>query len=441
MGLKMSRKLPLVVILGSTGTGKTKLSLELAKKFNGEIVGADSMQIYKELDIASAKATKEELASAPHHMVNILEPHEKFTVLEYRNQVLPIIDDMFSRSKLPIVVGGTNYYIESILWKLLVDEPGTKVKSEFGKLPNNEHELPSPVLHEKLKNLDPVMAKRLHPNNKRKIIRSLEVLYQKGITHSQIIEEQGGSSKSGGGLRYDNAIVFWLQCDKDVLDKRLDDRVAKMLEEGLLDELLRFHKLYNEERFKDKTVDADYSKGIFQSIGFKEFHSYLLLQDDEKNTEQGKKILNESLKMLKIATKRYARKQTKWTISRFLARKDRQVPPMYGLDTTNVSEWNENVTKPAFHIVDSFISRKKCDIEPIPMREDLYSIPNTLEETYICEVCKKILVGERQYEVHMKCRKHKMMLAKSKRELKAELVEESEDMANKVLSTRTQQRI
>lgn len=190
LNIKMNPQLPLVVILGSTGSGKTKLSLELATKFGGEIVGADSMQVssfsyfmfsppkktstiqvYKELDIASAKATSEELALVPHHMINILGPEQRFTVLEYRNMVLPILDDIIQRGKLPIIVGGTNYYIESVLWKVLVQEPGEIVRKEGGTLPNDEHQLPSHVLHEKLKKLDPAMAKRLHPNNQRKILR------------------------------------------------------------------------------------------------------------------------------------------------------------------------------------------------------------------------------------------------------------------------------
>ncbi|CAH2014439.1 unnamed protein product [Acanthoscelides obtectus] len=169
IGLK--RNLPLVVILGSTGSGKTKLSLELAQKFDGEIVGADSMQIYKGLDISTAKATPQEQSVAPHHLIDILDPHETFTVTQYRNKALNVIQDILDRNKLPIVVGGTNYYIEALLWKILIDND--QYVNTHGILPHNEHELPSEVLHQKLKDLDPKMAMRLHPNNKRKIIRLL----------------------------------------------------------------------------------------------------------------------------------------------------------------------------------------------------------------------------------------------------------------------------
>lgn len=411
LNIKMNPQLPLVVILGSTGSGKTKLSLELATKFGGEIVGADSMQVYKELDIASAKATSEELALVPHHMINILGPEQRFTVLEYRNMVLPILDDIIQKGKLPIIVGGTNYYIESVLWKVLVQEPGEIVRTGSGMLPNDEHQLPSHVLHEKLKKLDPAMAKRLHPNNQRKILRSLEILYQKGKKHSEIIDEQCTTSKSGGGLRFHNAIVLWLQCNQEVLDQRLNERVDRMINEGLLDELSHFHQLCS-----DNVMQVDYTKGIFQSIGFKEFSPYFLLPEEEKNSDKGEKVLEQCVEVLKLVTRRYARKQTKWTVNRFLARKDRQVPPIYGLDTTDVSKWNDKVSSPACRILESFINKTKCPIEPLP-KQDKESIPNTMEETFKCETCDKILVGTRQWQIHMNSNKHKRVLQSKKRSI------------------------
>ncbi|VEN48898.1 unnamed protein product [Callosobruchus maculatus] len=145
---------------------KTKLSLELAQRFDGEIIGADSMQIYKSLDISTAKATPEEQSVAPHHLIDILDPHETYTVTQYRNRALRVIQDVLDRNKLPIVVGGTNYYIEALLWKILVDND--EFVTTPGILPHNEHELPSEELHQKLKELDPKMANRLHPNNKEK---------------------------------------------------------------------------------------------------------------------------------------------------------------------------------------------------------------------------------------------------------------------------------
>ncbi|KRT85541.1 hypothetical protein AMK59_2458 [Oryctes borbonicus] len=167
----MNWKNPLIIILGATGSGKTKLSLELAQKFNSEIISADSMQLYKGLDIITAKATPQEQKLVPHHLIDILHPHECYTVLDFRNKALEIINDLHMKNKIPIVVGGTNYYIESLLWKILVEDPGNPRISVPGISPNNEHELSSEELHKRLQQLDPNMAKRLHPNNKRKILR------------------------------------------------------------------------------------------------------------------------------------------------------------------------------------------------------------------------------------------------------------------------------
>ncbi|ERL84601.1 hypothetical protein D910_02029 [Dendroctonus ponderosae] len=370
----MSRKLPLVVILGPTGSGKTKLSLEVATKFGGEIIGADSMQ----------------------------------------------------SDKLPVVVGGTNYYIESLLWRILVQNPEEKVLTQTGMLPSNQHELASSVLHEQLKRLDPAMARRLHPNNKRKILRSLEILHQRGKKHSEIIDEQcqTSMSTSGGGLRYDNAVVFWLQCDQDVLNKRLDDRVDKMIEEGLLEELLHFHKVYNQQRLLEGGP-PDYTKGIFQSIGFKEFHSYLILSEAEKTSEVGRKLLQLAIDELKMVTRRYARKQIKWMSNRFLSRKDRQVPPIYALDTSDVAQWTQKVTNPAFRIVESHICGTLSTIEPLPMR-DTVSVPNLLDDSYLCEVCNRIFVGKHQRDIHMNSRKHRKILANKAKQQKLSLASNEE---------------
>ncbi|KAJ8919812.1 hypothetical protein NQ315_006341 [Exocentrus adspersus] len=409
--MTMNSKLPLVIILGATGSGKTRLSLELAKRFSGEIIGADSIQVYKALDIISAKATPAERSVAPHHLINILEPTDAFTVVDYRNKALSCINTVLEKNKLPIVVGGTNYYIESILWKILVEDESFHLKSAIGVLPNNEHELPSEVLHKKLSEVDPGMARRLHPNNKRKIMRSLEVFYQKGRQHSAILDEQHADvegSLSDGGLRFPNSLVLWLRCDQEVLDKRLNERVDGMIQEGLLKELTAFHKLYNSKRISDEKL-PDYTKGIFQSIGLKEFHSYLMLSDEERGGDEGAKKLEEGIGLLKMATRRYARKQNKWITNRFLGRSDRQVPPVYGLDTTDVSLWRESVSSVAEQIVESYVTNKKCTHEALPV-QCVNSVPNCEDYTYTCDICERVFVGELQWRIHQKSNRHRRRL-------------------------------
>ncbi|VEN41559.1 unnamed protein product [Callosobruchus maculatus] len=406
--MTLKRNLPLVVILGSTGSGKTKLSLELAQRFDGEIIGADSMQIYKSLDISTAKATPEEQSVAPHHLIDILDPHETYTVTQYRNRALRVIQDVLDRNKLPIVVGGTNYYIEALLWKILVDND--EFVTTPGILPHNEHELPSEELHQKLKELDPKMANRLHPNNKRKILRALEIIYDKGKKVSDILAEQQSAqdaSPSGGGLRFTNAIVLWLQCSQDILDDRLNKRVDSMVEQGLVNELLDFHHKYN------LGSQPDYTKGIFQAIGFKEFHCYLMLSKEQQASDEGKEELAKAVEQLKLVTRRYAKKQKKWVTNRFLGRSDREVPPVYGLDTSDISKFEDNVTKIAEEIVTSYIEMKPCPHEPLP-KISSRSIPNSLHETYTCSTCDRVFVGQLQWEAHLKSSRHRKRAAKKK---------------------------
>ncbi|XP_024937608.1 tRNA dimethylallyltransferase isoform X2 [Cephus cinctus] len=359
----MSR-VPILVILGATGSGKSRLGIELAQRFSGEIISADSMQVYKGLDIITAKVTKEERAMAPHHMLDICDPLTHCSVVDFRNKALPIMDNLLSTNKLPIIVGGTNYYIESLLWEILVQDPEESVKTSknadwkissdlscdkksdnvsksdsdnanVNERDDDEQDHPpkkkmkleesNKELHRKLAAIDPEMANRLHPNNRRKVIRSLQVHEEYGMRHSEILRIQrlAGGSGLGGPLRYQNSIILWLQCDQKILDDRLNARVDSMLEAGLVKELLDFHERYNQDRLKNNAL-PDYTKGIFQSIGFKEFHEYLILPKEQRESETGKKLLQQGIDDLKLVTRRYARKQQRWVLNRFVRRADRQ---------------------------------------------------------------------------------------------------------------------
>ncbi|XP_025990811.2 tRNA dimethylallyltransferase isoform X2 [Solenopsis invicta] len=320
----MSR-VPILVILGATGCGKSRLSIELARRFPGEIISADSMQVYKGLDIVTAKVTPAERKAAPHHMLDIVDPLTNFSVIDFRDMALPIIDNLLARRKLPVVVGGTNYYIESLLWQILITDPkeppvqvDSSATNPSASIENrsddrynvqvdrlndgddDDHETApkklkfdvrfdgsNEELHQRLMEVDPEMARKLHPNNRRKVIRSLEIFYQHGKTHSELLKAQrnAGGCGLGGPLRYPNSIILWLRCNKKVLDSRLNDRVDGMMEAGLVRELLDFHRRYNEQRIKSNT-SPDYTKGIFQSIGFKEFHTYLIQSEEERASEK-----------------------------------------------------------------------------------------------------------------------------------------------------------
>ncbi|XP_059050748.1 tRNA dimethylallyltransferase [Achroia grisella] len=471
----LSSKIPMVIILGATGTGKTKLSVELAQKLETEIISADSMQIYKGLDVVTAKATRREQEMVKHHLLDILEPHNMFTVVDFRNRALKIIDNLTDQGKVPIIVGGTNYYIESIVYRILVedmDDPesllwdknkrkrdfddentdhdllevkratkdtvpstseissniGEKVKTEAclqtedntqvldkEKLKidiDNEKNFTNEEIHAKLKEIDPDMAARLHPNNRRKVIRSIEVWLKSGRLHSEILAEQ---KLSEGQLRRPGAtVIFWLKCEQTVHDERLNSRVDQMLEEGLIQELLEFHAKHNMQRIKDGKP-PDYTKGIFQTLGFKEFHDYLMLDVEQRDAAEGKKLLQQSIENMKQSTRRYARRQNKMIRGRFLEHPFREVPPIYELDTTDVANWDENVKNKAVHVIDSYIKGSKCDYKPIEVIIDEDKKKIDANSSNYCNICERIIIGDKTYEIHLKSHKHMKVLKKKKR--------------------------
>ncbi|XP_043498979.1 tRNA dimethylallyltransferase [Polistes fuscatus] len=470
--MKMSR-VPLLVILGSTGSGKSKLGIELARKFGGEIISADSMQVYKDLDIVTAKVTKEERQMAVHHMLDVVDPLTHFSVIDFRNMALPIVENLLSNKKIPIVVGGTNYYIESLLWKILINNVKEKMDQKRNILSDNDNdnedsngntqatlersgtkdesltkkkmkidgkidrkmstreemkeetkeetketsEQTNEVLYRRLVEIDPEMAQRLHPNNRRKIIRSLEVFEQCGKKHSEILKEQRleGGSGLGGPLRYTNAIIFLLRCDKEILNKRLNQRVDAMMQNGLINELLEFHRKYNEDRIK-ANLSPDYTKGIFQSIGFKEFHDYLILPEEERASKKGEKLLEEGLDCLKLVTRRYAKTQQKWIRNRFLRRVDRQVPPLYELDCTDLTQWESNVYGKAVSILSAVLRGEKPEERPINENiEDQKTSDSSNEVQNYCEICERIFIGKLQWDAHINGFKHRKHLRRKRK--------------------------
>ncbi|XP_029920042.1 tRNA dimethylallyltransferase isoform X2 [Myripristis murdjan] len=409
----------LVVILGATGTGKSKLAIEIGKRVQGEIISADSMQVYQGLDIITNKVTAEECAQCRHHMISFVDPLvSSYTVVDFRNKALALIEDMHSRDKLPIIVGGTNYYIESLLWKVLVDtgedKESGKEKEEGGATDRKEEleKLGGAELHKRLAEVDPEMAAMLHPNDTRKIARSLQVHEETGVPHSHWLEKQRGQEGGdglGGPLRYPDPCIFWLHADMDALDKRLDARVDEMLSLGLIEELRDFHLRYNQQKVQDQS--QDYQHGIFQSIGFKEFHDYLTAP--EHTTQQERDTLRDKgIEALKIATRRYARKQNKWVRNRFLKRPGDCVPAVYGLDVTDVSRWEETVLNPALQILDSLRKGEQPAVEPIRV-EGVEQRNKRSHHT--CDVCDKVIIGDLEWTAHLKSKKHHYHVRKKRK--------------------------
>lgn len=458
----MSRKLPLIVILGSTATGKTKLSIELAKRFHGEIISADSMQIYKGLDISTAKATKEEQLEAVHHLLDIRNAcsrQEPFHVVQFRDAALPIIDRLFLEEKLPIIVGGTNYYIESLLWKVLVEpsatdkEPQRKtiektesVENVDTKVLNSESQTMSAedrlqrmtpndlegkdrqYLHELLAEVDPLSAQRLHPNDERKVRRALEVFMKLGKRISDVHANQRaqeGSSNLGGPLRFEHIIMFWIQTDQAVLEARIDSRIDGMIAQGLLQEVRQF---YNDILTTLENEPLDCTKGIMQAIGLKEFIPYLEKYPETLDAEitefiksgescewtsgvpDGLKILKQCLEMLRLHTKQYSRKQIKWIENRFISTRGRLAPPVYVLNSTEAStRWSEDVFLPAEDVVECYIHNKTPKLQPAERKLNARASLNE-NVTHFCAECDRRFIGDSQWAVHLKSKKHKNRL-------------------------------
>ncbi|XP_067389806.1 tRNA dimethylallyltransferase isoform X2 [Emydura macquarii macquarii] len=411
---------PLVVIVGATGTGKSALALQLGLRLGGEIVGADSMQVYKGLDITTNKISPKQQALCKHHMINLVDPLvSNYTVVDFRDKAVGVIEDIFAREKIPIVVGGTNYYIESLLWKVLVDTKA-KTSPSPGRAGDHKEELEqldSHSLYCRLSQVDPEMAVKLHPHDKRKVARSLQVFEETGITHSEFLhrqrEEEGGGPL-GGPLKYPNSCILWLHAGQAALNERLDKRVDDMLAAGLLEEMRDFHRRYNREKVAENC--QDYEHGIFQSIGFKEFHEYLITEG-KCSQETSAQLLEKGIQAMKLVTKRYARKQNKWVRNRFLRRPGPNVPPVYGLEVSDLSQWDENVLKPALQIVESFIQGQPPSADPVKMECD---INEDKRSHHMCELCNRVIIGDREWADHTKSKSHLHHL-KKRRKLDASL--------------------
>ncbi len=278
----LTKREKVLVLIGPTAVGKTKLSIEIAKAFNCEIISGDSMQIYRGMDIGTAKIKKEEMDGIPHHLIDIKEPHENFSVAEFQELVRRKITEIHARGKIPFIVGGTGLYIQAVLYDY--EFPDDSYDPELRqKLMDEVDEKGIEHFYQKLMAVDPVTAKKIHPNNKRRIVRALEVYYTTGETMSAI------SAKQKKEPIYD-CLIIGLTMDREKLYERINARVDQMMDEGLLDEVKRLYEM------DLKDVSAT------QAIGYKELFEYF----------EGKVSLEEAVENLKRNTRRFAKRQLTW---------------------------------------------------------------------------------------------------------------------------------
>ncbi len=279
-GLTIKKKL--LVLIGPTAVGKTLTSIKLAKAFNGEIISGDSMQIYKKMDIGTAKITSAEMEGIPHYLIDIKNPDEPFSVAEFQELGRQKISDITNRGKLPMIVGGTGLYIQSVLYDYHFSEAPSdgSFRSRLETLAEKEGNI---VLHEQLMKIDPESGRKIHPNNLRRVIRAIEIFHCTGKTMSELQQSQSIESV------YDVAIIG-LTSEREKLYERINKRVDIMMENGLLNEV--------EALFQQGYKDCQ----SIQAIGYKELYEYL----------NGKVLLDEAVEQLKQNSRRYAKRQLTW---------------------------------------------------------------------------------------------------------------------------------
>ena len=273
----------IIVIVGPTAVGKTYVSVELAKRLNTEIISADSVQIYRKMNIGSAKITDKERQRIVHHMIDIVEPDENYSVSEFKEDSEKIIDSMLTNKKNPIIVGGSGLYVNSLIYDL---DFGVKSDEKLRDYYNQfVMENGKDALYEKLKQIDPTAADKIHKNNIKRVIRALEVCDITGIKFSELNTDIRKPSN-----KYE-CILVGLFMDRKILYERINQRVDEMISEGLVEEV------------KD-LLDKGYTKNLvsMQAIGYKEIIDYI----------EGNSTLEEAVNVLKRNTRRFAKRQYTW---------------------------------------------------------------------------------------------------------------------------------
>lgn len=274
----------IICIAGPTGSGKTGLGIEIAKRYNGEIISADSMQIYKEMNIGTAKPSKEEMEGIPHHLMDIVSPFSEFSVKEFVDMANEKIDEITGRGKLPVIVGGTGLFISSLIDNVQFSEgeADERLREELRKIADEKG---AEYLHGMLKEIDYDSYLRLHPNNVKRVIRAIEIYKTTGITMTEQIKRSKDIPASFD-LRY-----FGLNTEREIIYERINKRVDIMIEKGLVKEVFELYK---------KGLDLKYKS--MQAIGYKELIMHF----------EGRLTLDEAIDLIKQESRRYAKRQLTW---------------------------------------------------------------------------------------------------------------------------------
>ena len=275
-----------LALVGPTGSGKTRTAIRICQALNAEIVSMDSMQVYRGMDIGTAKPTREELAAAPHHMIDVVEPDQMFTVSMYREMACEVMDGILARGKTPLLVGGTGLYLQAISYEMSLGENGAD-RSLRERLQQIAGEEDGPRrLHERLQRVDPASAEKLHPNDVRRVIRALEIYETSGRAKSEQTDEQRREGPY-------HVLVYGLSLPREQMYARINARVDEMVRNGLIDEV---------KGLLDRGIEPRTEGGAMQAIGYKEIVSAL----------RGEMTMERAVELIKQGSRRYAKRQWTW---------------------------------------------------------------------------------------------------------------------------------
>ncbi|XP_049378631.1 tRNA dimethylallyltransferase 2 isoform X1 [Solanum stenotomum] len=433
-----------VVIMGATGSGKSKLAIDLASHFPIEIINADSMQVYQGLDVLTNKVTPQEQKGVPHHLLGTISPCVEFTAKDFRDSTISMINEVWSRNRLPVIVGGTNYYIQALVSPFLLDdsvedaETNCLSDSQEDEQPDLEVELMSEdydCAYNRLKDIDPVAANRIHPNNGRKINQYLNLYARFGVIPSKLLQEK--TVENWGQVdnsRYDFCFLC-VNASLTTLDPFVDRRVDHMVDAGLLKEVLDIY-----------TMNADYTKGLRQAIGVREFEPFLrcyimehqkpcsesygqTLNDqilkqniqhivDSPDDNEWKALLTEAIQQVKLNTRRLVRRQR---------RRLNRLQMLYGWNIHYVDAtksiisgaddiWAVEVVKPSVGIIKSFLTGESSTEIGSNASEETKMIQKDLWTQHVCEACgNKVLRGTHEWEQHRQGRGHRKRISRLKK--------------------------